>query len=829
MNWLYCLLIGHTLLIASAYGRPDAPPAIATAPSAEAAPIHPDVKLTNAHVSVDRVSSAPVAAASVESKPVLPNKVLRANVVVELAQPNATFHPTGRPAPTAAALTSEFGDKIRTSAPTSTTRHHSSHPSKRYIKNLVFRPRTNLTARYLSNLLPTPIANTLERPSYAVYGTPPAAAHAIALNEDILNRYNNQAINAKIRNAALPNQIILGTPYDVSSPRPDTVLTPAIQSIYQNLNFVSVPPPPSSQSAATEHDLKQALLRDKIQQQIEELNNLGSISITAAGNYQPIGAAEASSSSNAHLKNSLQYIQNVALSQQQQQTQLQRPIYSPAAIDSQKLANVANHFFYTPTTPATSNILLFEPPTTAAPPKLLLLTPPTTTEFDPYKFYERIVLTQNGQQNNNYDREPAPLKQPVIHIGYATKPTKIHLSTNENNNHFDTMTHSHSHKDTSENPQRNKNKTKLYLNNGFVAELNKHGSGNEDVDVGSTINEHNGNYNQNNNKHDDHNDDGNGNQSNSHDDDQRITNNNDANNENNGKKKPTNKNSAGSAADGNNDVKIFINIDDKKKPGSTKDRKGSSHSGNSHGGGNKDKKKRKGMKKPQQAAQTILLQRPYHTTTEQPPKTLTIVAHDKDKDHSKIGYLDKFLHMLPLLSILKPLSFGFWTIALSPLLVVAAGGVAIAVILYPWLTLSQEHQVAAVHRRAPAVVIHKHTSHARRPIVRYRRPVYVRPLRKRRRPHSNSIAWSEHRADTFPWIESMPQTMQSSLEGILEGQFIHRETPKKNLLRREKRDVGYAVAMSQQLADDDENECDREFRNWLLALNNFHSNVFMGR
>lgn len=865
MNWIYCLLIGHTL-IALTQCRPDAIPAASMVPNAVLVQHHQDVNV-QANGDDQTTSTSPQTGA-VEPKAALPTKMLRANVVVELAAPNATTITL----PTSAPAASEFGDKIKLPPPPSAAplRSHA-NPSKRYIKNLVYKPRTNITAKHLGNYLPTPYPNSLERPIYT-FGTP--ATQALALNHDILNRLNdaaggNQALHTNIRNAA-SQQDYYNSPYDryeLATSRPDTIFTPTVQSIYQNLNYVAAPPPsvantlsnagqfqspPAQQMSAQE--LQQVLLRNKIQQQINALGNLGSISVPVANNY-PIGMLPSSSSSNAattHLNNPLLYIPNAALAASQQQ---QQPIYGV----SHNIVDVADKFFYTPTTPS---------------PNIILLPPTSTTEIDPYHFYERIPLMKNGQQHSNggVNRKPAPLKQPVVHIGY-TKPPKSHLSSSPNI--VDTITHSHNNKNTSETHWL-KTKTELYVNDKYVADLDNGPSQSGDdsnwsssISTGTHNNKNGVSSSNNDNDGTNENDNTNGKPATAQETPPTTHT---SNNKMSGSSTKTQGNNNTGSGDSNsnsgkNDVKIFISIDDKKngnannnnnndnnkKSPSTKDRKGGNHGnshnnhgghgnhnnhGNNHGnhgnhGGNhgnhnnynyndKDKKKRrKGMKKPEpMPIQTILLQRPPEhptTTTMAPLKQMPVVVHKE-----KYGYLDKFLQMIPILSLLKPLSFGFWTLALSPLLVVAAGGVAIAVILYPWLTLSHEHQVVAQNSRPPSVVIHRHSSpvvHVRRPIIQYRRPVVVRPIRKKRRPHTTT--WSD-RADHFS--EIAPKTMQNSLEGILEGQFIQRETPKKNLLRRLKRN-SYSTIVD----DVSEDTRDRDFRKWLLALNNFESNILMSR
>lgn len=843
MNWFYCLLIGHYLISVS-YCRPDATPVASL--DQNAAPNHFNAtKLPNP----PNEARSPPSQSPVEPKSILPNKMLRANVIVELAQPNAT-------APTAAARVQSppittYGDKIKLTAGGPAPHSSSnSNPSKRYIKNLVFKPLTNITARYLNDMPPTPVTATLDRPLY-MYGAP--ANTAIALNSDVLHylkRTHQQMHNGPAKNTRSEQN---GPPeftyekYAPTTARSDAPSTPSIQSIYQNWNFVTVAPPTQPPIDSLEqpplylnqHQMQQALLRNQIKQQISELSNLGSIAVPVAGNYQ-VGTAP-------NYQPPLAYIPNIAAMPPNDNG----PIYGAYNVPP-NLANAGQQFFLTPTTPTTASL--------PAPSPMAVHYFPITSESNPYKYYERVPLTKYGY------RKPAPLNEPVVHIGYT--PSKYHLSNmmmedhggngigNSNNspNNFDTMTHSQNNKNRSEIYQQTAMNTKLHgthVNNNGQA-ITTNGDHNQSYD--SNWSNANGS-NDSNNKINNSNNNKNNKEPNAQNDskDENGNNNNSNNNNKSANKKQTNNkriDGLESNSDGKNDVNIVIKIDDNKNGNnaddssavSTKDRRGgnnhggnnhggNNHGGNNHGNGNhgnnnnnsnRDKKKRKGMKKPEHTIQTILLQQPYAMTTTtpapapaitpMPPKTLAIVEPEK---HSKYGgYFEKFLAVLPLLSILKPLSFGFWTLALSPLLVVAAGGVAIAVILYPWFTLSKEHQVS--YRSRPTVVVHKHAS----PVVRVyrRRPgAIVRPLRKK--PH-NSIIWRE-RSDT---IENGPKTMQHSLDGVLEGQFLEREGAKKNLLRRPRRHLRRVA-----FVEGDEDIRDVEFRNWLLTKNNFQINILLGK
>lgn len=122
------------------------------------------------------------------------------------------------------------------------------------------------------------------------------------------------------------------------------------------------------------------------------------------------------------------------------------------------------------------------------------------------------------------------------------------------------------------------------------------------------------------------------------------------------------------------------------------------------------KKKPMHMKKPHKhhdddmvhKYQTIIVQTHAPPVTEAPPKKHI-------KEFSLHGLFYKLLAFMPFLAI-KPIFFGFWTMVLSPILVIAISGVALAVTLYPWISISHD-QVAYARlqsRRAPKIIVHRH-------------------------------------------------------------------------------------------------------------------------
>lgn len=99
--------------------------------------------------------------------------------------------------------------------------------------------------------------------------------------------------------------------------------------------------------------------------------------------------------------------------------------------------------------------------------------------------------------------------------------------------------------------------------------------------------------------------------------------------------------------------------------------------------------------------QTIILQSP-------PPPTTTTAEPEKHKFHLSKSSFYKLLALIPILSIAKPILFGIWTVVLSPILVITIGGIALGVILYPFLAISRKQIYYASTRRSPRIVVHRH-------------------------------------------------------------------------------------------------------------------------
>lgn len=76
----------------------------------------------------------------------------------------------------------------------------------------------------------------------------------------------------------------------------------------------------------------------------------------------------------------------------------------------------------------------------------------------------------------------------------------------------------------------------------------------------------------------------------------------------------------------------------------------------------------------------------------------------------------KLFQLLPVVALINPITLGFWTLMLSPLLITMAIGSVMALLLYPWAGSSGHHNGANVS----PIVIHKHHHPPRRP--RWRPP-----------------------------------------------------------------------------------------------------------
>lgn len=79
---------------------------------------------------------------------------------------------------------------------------------------------------------------------------------------------------------------------------------------------------------------------------------------------------------------------------------------------------------------------------------------------------------------------------------------------------------------------------------------------------------------------------------------------------------------------------------------------------------------------------------------------------DFDFGGMKFGFkkmMKKFWLLAPYLLALNPFSLGFWTVVASPVLLIVAGGTALVLFLYPWVT-----HMLVQKKQTSAVIIHKH-------------------------------------------------------------------------------------------------------------------------
>lgn len=103
---------------------------------------------------------------------------------------------------------------------------------------------------------------------------------------------------------------------------------------------------------------------------------------------------------------------------------------------------------------------------------------------------------------------------------------------------------------------------------------------------------------------------------------------------------------------------------------------------------------------------------------------------DFDFGGSKFGFkkmMKKLWPLAPYLFALNPFSLGFWTVVISPVLLVVAGGTAFTLFLYPWVS-----KMLVQTRHSSSVVVHKHPG---------RRPPTPSPWRVS--PHQGSgVKWT---------------------------------------------------------------------------------------
>lgn len=101
------------------------------------------------------------------------------------------------------------------------------------------------------------------------------------------------------------------------------------------------------------------------------------------------------------------------------------------------------------------------------------------------------------------------------------------------------------------------------------------------------------------------------------------------------------------------------------------------------------------------------------------------------------GLTKKMLKFLPFLALLNPLSFGFWSLILSPLLVAIAVGTVLALLLYPWASASL---FFSRKPQKPTIIIHR--ERRTRPI--WNPPPPFRPWSPKIRPPEHGVRWTVH-------------------------------------------------------------------------------------
>lgn len=106
----------------------------------------------------------------------------------------------------------------------------------------------------------------------------------------------------------------------------------------------------------------------------------------------------------------------------------------------------------------------------------------------------------------------------------------------------------------------------------------------------------------------------------------------------------------------------------------------------------------------------------------------------------KFGFkkmLNKLWPLAPYLFALNPLSLGFWTVVFSPVLLIVAGGTALTLFLYPWVS-----KMLVQTKQNTSVIVHKHPG---------KRPPTPSPWRVS--PHQeNRIKWTvKSKPQPFPY------------------------------------------------------------------------------
>lgn len=117
------------------------------------------------------------------------------------------------------------------------------------------------------------------------------------------------------------------------------------------------------------------------------------------------------------------------------------------------------------------------------------------------------------------------------------------------------------------------------------------------------------------------------------------------------------------------------------------------------------------------------------------------------------------LKILPFLALINPISFGFWSFILSPMVVALAGGTVLALLLYPWA--STWNLFGARRPPKPTIIIHR-PAKTPRPI--WNPPPPFRPWAPQIRPPESGVRWTIR--PKFPLVRSDQQIKNRMAEDV---------------------------------------------------------------
>lgn len=176
----------------------------------------------------------------------------------------------------------------------------------------------------------------------------------------------------------------------------------------------------------------------------------------------------------------------------------------------------------------------------------------------------------------------------------------------------------------------------------------------------------------------------------------------------------------------------------------------------SHFSGHNDKKKKRKRKKRKKRRR-----HPNRPNTIEKPKPSESSALTAMFDGDMKTVFKKLLKFFPLVALLSPLTFGFWSFLLSPLLVAMAIGSVLAIMMYPW------HKNHSSHTRKlqPSVVIHRHqrTKPQWAPPVRPHRPPWMQSKPRAPVVHFPKIGPIQH---IHHIQHTSPQKAHPKMEGV---------------------------------------------------------------